>query len=978
MKRFIRENVKEIVVFGIFIVSLSVFFIGSAFAALTPTKSVIITSKNTSFENSEEGSWQVTKSGEWTAKGEATVSFDVDTTLMTNNQYTDIIFVLDISGSMSGEKLERVKSDSTELINTLLSNSNNRAALITFDTDSSILSRFTNDREALTSQISELSVTGSTNYYQALVNVDTILQDYTKEEGRELIVLFLTDGYPNVDTPNQIAEYGYLKDQYPYANINGIQYEMGNTILNPIVEISDNQFIADMETLNNVLFDASVAPIPYEEFQIVDYVNNDYFLLNSEDDIKVSQGSVELTEEDGIQKITWTIDNLKSGSNANLTMKLQLKEEFIGQGGIYPTNDREEIISKIENQAEDVNSTLTPILADNYRVIYEGNNPEGCSVTNIPETINYSVFDTVAIIEEEPTCTGYEFRGWEIATDDVTRVNDDYFIMPEKDVTIRATWSKTSLAKSMDGTVSNVMTLYKVMQDQAVMDNVTSEFVSSSTGIRFNSISSNTNGKGVYERAGTENNEYPIYYYRGDVDNNHVKFAGFCWKAVRTTETGGVKLIYDGEPDSNGYCNNTGEESSIGDSAFNSSYSSPADVGYMYGTRYTYSSKSVDWYALIGKSRTYLSGMSSKTYYYSDSVSYDSSTGEYTLVDAEALSWSDNYNDLEGSYTCRSETDTSCTSVRYLDSTSSSSMYYVTMENGETYDSLIEEANQLTWVYGNDVTWNGSEYTLVDTVESKPMEWSTDRTSVVGNGHRYTCLSDSNTCNTVYYVHYTGTTNYVYYMTLKDGKNISDALNEMFPDDNNLRNQTDSTIKKKIDEWYETNMVDYTKYLEDTVWCNDRSIYQLNSWDKDYSGTGYLYFGPYGRAYSSYNPTTTCSNINDSFTVSSEKGNGKLTYPVALLTADEIMLAGGRGGYSNSSYYLYTGQTWWSLSPYYYNGYYAFGFIVYSAGSLNYNNVGLTYGVRPSVSLAPGIMVVNGDGSSEMPYEVMLEDEVYG
>ena len=975
IKTFIKNNVKEIVVFGIFIVSLSVFFIGSAFAALTPTKSVIITSKNTSFENSEEGSWQVTKSGKWTAKGEATVSFDVDTTLMTNNQYTDIIFVLDISGSMSGEKLERVKSDSTELINTLLSNSNNRAALITFDTDSSILSGLTNDREALTNQISQLSVTGSTNYYQALVNVDTILQDYTKEEGRELIVLFLTDGYPNVDTPNQIAQYNYLKSEYPYITVNGVQYEMGNTILNPIKEISDNQFIADMETLNNVLFDASVAPIPYEEFQIIDYVNKDYFLLNSKDDIKVSQGSVELTEENGLQKITWTIDNLKSGSNANLTMKLQLKEEFIGQGGIYPTNDREEIISKIENQAEDVNSTLAPILADNYRVIYEGNNPEGCSVTNIPETINYSVFDTVAITEEEPTCTGYEFRGWEIATDDVTRVNDDYFIMPEKDVTIRATWSKTSLAKSMDGSVSNVMTLYKVMQDQAVMDNVASEFVSSSTGIWFSNISSNTNGKGVYERAGTENNEYPIYYYRGDVDNNHVKFAGFCWKAVRTTETGGVKLIYDGEPDENGYCNNTGEESSIGDSAFNSSYSSPADVGYMYGTRYTYSSRSVNWYNLVNKSRTYLSGMSSRTYYYSDSVSYDSSTGEYTLVDAEALSWSDNYNNLEGNYTCRSETATTCSSVSYIDSTSSSYLYYVSMSNGETYDSLIEEANQLTWIYGNDVTWNGSSYTLVDTIESKPMEWSTDRTSVVGNGHHYTCLSNGNTCSSVYYVHYTGTSSSIYYITLTGGVDISQALTEMTSESTN---ENSSRIKTTIDTWYEANMTDYTNYLEDTVWCNDRSIYQLNSWDKDYSGTGSLYFGPYGRVHSFYSPMTTCTNINDSFTVSSENGNGNLTYPVALLTADEIMLAGGRAGSSNSSYYLYTGQTWWSLSPDYYSSYHALGFFVRSTGYLSNDLVYDTYGVRPSVSLAPGIMVVNGDGSSEKPYEVMLEDEVYG
>ena len=139
-----------------------------------------------------------------------------------------------------------------------------------------------------------------------------------------------------------------------------------------------------------------------------------------------------------------------------------------------------------------------------------------------------------------------------------------------------------------------------------------------------------------------------------------------------------------------------------------------------------------------------------------------------------------------------------------------------------------------------------------------------------------------------------------------------------------------------------------------------------------------MYFGPYGRAYSSYNPTTTCSNINDSFTVSSEKGNGKLTYPVALLTADEIMLAGGRGGSSNSSYYLYTGDYWWSLSPNYYYGGSAYGFFVDSTGYFHFYSVFSVIGVRPSVSLAPGIMVVNGDGSSEKPYEVMLEDEMYG
>ena len=456
IKRFVQEHTKEVVVFSIFVVAVSIFFVGNAFAALTPTKSVIITSRNTSYEDNEPGSWQVEKSGKWVSKGKARVTFDVDTSLMTEDRDTDIIMVLDISGSMSGDKLDRVKQDSTELIESLLSNQNNQVALITFDTSSTIVSDFTNDKVALINQINSLQYTGSTNYYQALVNVDTILQDYQKTNNKEVIVLFLTDGYPNVDTPNQIAQYEYLKSEYPYITVNGIQYEMGDTILNPIKEISDNQFFADMETLNNVLFDASVAPIPYEEFQIVDYIDNRYFTLESENDITVSQGEVKLEEENGKQKITWTIDYFNSGRDAKLTMDLNLHEDLIGQGGIYPTNEREEILSSIQGQEENVNSTLTPVLADNYQVIYDGNAPDGCTVSNVPNSLNYSVFDTVSITEEQPSCAGYQFKGWEIVNKDITRVGEDYFIMPEENVTIRAEWSKVTIAKSMDGTVNTM------------------------------------------------------------------------------------------------------------------------------------------------------------------------------------------------------------------------------------------------------------------------------------------------------------------------------------------------------------------------------------------------------------------------------------------------------------------------------------------------------------------------------------------
>lgn len=403
---------------------------------------------------------------------------------------------------------------------------------------------------------------------------------------------------------------------------------------------------------------------------------------------------------------------------------------------------------------------------------------------------------------------------------------------------------------------------YETVASQAVMDNVSSEFVSSSRGIDFSKASSDTNGKGVYTRAGTENDSYPIHYYRGDVDNNHVKFAGFCWKAVRTTSTGGVKLIYDGVPDENGYCNNTGEDSTIGDSAFNSNYTSPTDVGYMYGTRYSYSSKS------------------------------SSSLG--------------------------------------------------------------------TVVYGNDVTWDGSKYTLVDTIESS--NWSSDRTNLAKKYH-YTCLSTGNTCSSVYYIHYFGSSSSIYYLTLKDGKDIEDAKTEMFT------NTTDSKIKTTIDKWYQENMTEYTQYLEDTVWCNDRSFYSGSLKSKDTNaGTGNNYFGAYGRNVATYKPDLSCPNKSDELTV----GGGSLTYPVALLTADEITLAGsGWSGYSSKAY-LNIGDYWWSLSPYSFNYGNAYGFNVYSSGYLYNINVNRTHGVRPSVSLSSSIVIVGGDGSSNSPYRVSM------
>lgn len=97
------------------------------------------------------------------------------------------------------------------------------------------------------------------------------------------------------------------------------------------------------------------------------------------------------------------------------------------------------------------------------------------------------------------------------------------------------------------------------------------------------------NGNGV--NAYTENGK-TIYYFRGNVNNNNVMWGGICWKIIRTTADGGIKMAYASGPYS-GTSPTTGESIQFCGSdtvarysspnAFNTGYNSPAYVGYTYG-----------------------------------------------------------------------------------------------------------------------------------------------------------------------------------------------------------------------------------------------------------------------------------------------------------------------------------------------------------------------------------------------------------
>ncbi len=188
---------------------------------------------------------------------------------------------------------------------------------------------------------------------------------------------------------------------------------------------------------------------------------------------------------------------------------------------------------------------------------------------------------------------------------------------------------------------------------------------------------------------------------------------------------------------------------------------------------------------------------------------------------------------------------------------------------------------------------------------------------------------------------------------------------------NARENTTDSTIKTIIDNWYKDNLnTNYGKYLSTTaVYCNDRST------------SDNAYFGAYTRLITNKTPSYDCAATEDKFTVDSTVGNGKLTYPIALMTADEVSFAGGLYGTNAPTWYYYNsangssiGSTyWWLLSPRYWSGSNASVFRVDGLsypGRLNNAYVSGTNGVRPVISLKSCIKYSTGNGSASDPYTI--------
>ena len=449
------------------------------------------------------------------------------------------------------------------------------------------------------------------------------------------------------------------------------------------------------------------------------------------------------------------------------------------------------------------------------------------------------------------------------------------------------------------------------------------------------------------------------YYLRGKHQDNNVKFANMCWKLMRVTGTGGIKLLYNGDLDVNGKCTTTSGE----------------HTGFTGQT---------------------LSLSGNKVY----GTSYTLEEGSYILDNTSTMNYSTDFANIIGKYTC-GNTSTACSTLYYVVSsygdsegydlklnqstnyasigTTAFNYYYDGADNmnsaspalvgymyNDTYPARAKglSSNTNNYYYGETFSYNNGTYYLVNTVQFADVSNTTNRAKL--NTHHYTCFNASDsTCSEMYFIYYIDQA-ILFYIKLNGNETGLDALNKMV--NNNNINVKNSHIKGAVDWWYEQNIknTEYESKLEDTVFCNDRTIDNIAGWS-DTGAYDILQFHSYNNKY-----YLKCPNKRDAFTVSDVRyGNGSLKYSIGLLTTAEHSLTGNNSMNKTNAYY-------WSSVPYCFFYYYSVEGFVHPNGiwqfydyitivAQNFNDLQ----ARPAISLKPGTkFIAGGDGSASNPYEV--------
>ena len=175
-----------------------------------------------------------------------------------------------------------------------------------------------------------------------------------------------------------------------------------------------------------------------------------------------------------------------------------------------------------------------------------------------------------------------------------------------------------------------------------------------------------------------------------------------------------------------------------------------------------------------------------------------------------------------------------------------------------------------------------------------------------------------------------------------------------------------STIMTTLNNWYNSNLASFEEDYIDTGtgFCSDRNMAS----GSNFNSSGAIYYAPYDRR---NGPANLQCHDEDILS----KDNGKLLNPIGLVTSDEAVLTGITYNTANTGSYLYTGENYWTMSPYYFSGGGSAGVFAvdYDGGLGAYYVVDGTQGVRPVINIKAEVKIVSGDGSASNPYVIATD-----
>ena len=188
---------------------------------------------------------------------------------------------------------------------------------------------------------------------------------------------------------------------------------------------------------------------------------------------------------------------------------------------------------------------------------------------------------------------------------------------------------------------------------------------------------------------------------------------------------------------------------------------------------------------------------------------------------------------------------------------------------------------------------------------------------------------------------------------------INESLESVF---NKSRNKEEyvafnnSEVYNYLTEWYNNNLSNLDKYIIGYDYCSD------TSYEKYYNKINY---GSYLRNFEVYTPSLDCSQTDKTY-------GGITNSKVGLISMDEVAIIGGTANSNNTSYYLYTGYDYYTISP---NNYYygANMGIVNKYGKLSESKVTNKLKVYPVINIDSNLNVL-GSGTIDNPYTLDLED----